>query len=550
MVVKRVVSIEIGEYYTRICDMDYKVRNPKIYKCHSFETPVGIIEDGFIRDKDLYAKMLKEELIKANITTKEAVFTVSSTKITSREVTIPYVKDKFIWDIVNANKAEYFPMDLDGYTVTYEVLEKKKTEEEKFIRLLVLVAPNHLIKNYYNLASLAGLTIEAIDYIGNSVFQVAKKITASGVQMVVQINETSTILYILEDNLFIMQRTVPFGIETLVESIVESSCYHVRNRIEALELLEKEHILYGELKHEVDLTETAATYIGSEEIYKRQLEELAAKERATNTMEVIIRNIIRVEEYFIAQYKGKKINTIYITGIGAKVRGITNLIHNEITLDVKKVERLTGVNFKGLKNSDKEENYMACIGAAIQPFDFVPKDVLEEKDRIRYKRCIYVVIGAVVVSICLLVYSFIRYRLSEDEVRQLQAKQEKLLPIERLYAKYELQEEEYESIKQFYGDLYTPNDSFTSILNMLESSLEKNTRISSIDSSEDSFSFQIRVANKIQVANLMIKLSDFPQFSSCSMASLTKVEQENDVSNFTATITCEYADLPNGTDKE
>ena len=35
----RVLSIEIGNSFTKICEMDYKVKKPKVYKVLTVETP-------------------------------------------------------------------------------------------------------------------------------------------------------------------------------------------------------------------------------------------------------------------------------------------------------------------------------------------------------------------------------------------------------------------------------------------------------------------------------------------------------------------------------
>jgi len=42
----RVLSIEIGNSFTKICEMDYKVKKPKVYKVLTVETPEGIVVMG------------------------------------------------------------------------------------------------------------------------------------------------------------------------------------------------------------------------------------------------------------------------------------------------------------------------------------------------------------------------------------------------------------------------------------------------------------------------------------------------------------------------
>ena len=42
----RVLSIEIGNSFTKICEIDYKVKKPKVYKVLTVETPEGVVVDG------------------------------------------------------------------------------------------------------------------------------------------------------------------------------------------------------------------------------------------------------------------------------------------------------------------------------------------------------------------------------------------------------------------------------------------------------------------------------------------------------------------------
>lgn len=40
----RVLGIEIGENLTRVVEIDYKAKNPKIYNMFGFPTPPGMME--------------------------------------------------------------------------------------------------------------------------------------------------------------------------------------------------------------------------------------------------------------------------------------------------------------------------------------------------------------------------------------------------------------------------------------------------------------------------------------------------------------------------
>ena len=128
---KKVLSIEIGLHHTKVCELEPGKKNPHVSNCITFETPENIVEDGFILDKDLMAQTLKSQLAAAKMNVKDAIFTIASTKIANREVVIPLVQDNKIQAIIDASATEYFPLDVSEYTISYTILEKINTKEDR-----------------------------------------------------------------------------------------------------------------------------------------------------------------------------------------------------------------------------------------------------------------------------------------------------------------------------------------------------------------------------------------------------------------------------------
>ena len=160
----RVISIEIGYSLTRVCEMDYKAKSPKIYNSFTIPTMEGIVNDGALVLKPQYIEDLRKAIIDHKIKAKQVVFSVSSAKIASREVTIPFVKENRIADVVKANAADYFPVDLSQYQLAYSILETIGTEKgNQQYKLLVLAAPSAMLDGYYELASALKLEVLGIE---------------------------------------------------------------------------------------------------------------------------------------------------------------------------------------------------------------------------------------------------------------------------------------------------------------------------------------------------------------------------------------------------
>jgi len=222
----KVLSIEIGNTLTEIVEMDYKARNPKVYKSLMLSTPEGVLDEGMLYNYENFAHALKKMLKAKGFKAKKVIFSVSSNRIASREVEIPYIKENQIRDFVLANASDYFPVDITEYSISYTVLENLQNEDGgKAIRINALAAPTEMLDSYKEFAKVAGLEIEAIDYDGNSLYQAVKKECSVGSQIVIKIDEKSSIVTVMKDGVQSLTRTVPYGIEEAVDTIIYSHIY-------------------------------------------------------------------------------------------------------------------------------------------------------------------------------------------------------------------------------------------------------------------------------------------------------------------------------------
>ena len=49
---KKVLSIQVGYSLTKVCEMDYQSKKPKMYHCFNVPTPDGVLNDGSITVRD------------------------------------------------------------------------------------------------------------------------------------------------------------------------------------------------------------------------------------------------------------------------------------------------------------------------------------------------------------------------------------------------------------------------------------------------------------------------------------------------------------------
>lgn len=218
----RVLGIEIGENLTRVVEIDYKAKNPKIYNMFGFPTPPGMINDGVVQPDGMFRSILYSKLKEKKISTKKAVFVLNSARIASRDIELPLVKEKQLKEMIAMNASDYFPVDLSQYKLVHQIIEKIDRPEEKKLRLSVIAVPNDLILSYGALAADCRLQLVALDYSGNAIKQLMRREIPGDVKVTVKVDEVSTTLTVMDGSMVKLQRNVNYGLADAIEEIQDS----------------------------------------------------------------------------------------------------------------------------------------------------------------------------------------------------------------------------------------------------------------------------------------------------------------------------------------
>lgn len=154
----------------RIAQMNLGASVPQIQETMVLPTPEGAVEDGFILQAEPLRDCLRSALTAPELKrTRKVVFSLCSTQVLSAVTTIPAVADRQVEKLVNANMDIYFPVDVKDYHLVWTPIGVETNEDGTDVRSVQLWAvPNALLVCYYHLANELGLSVEAIDYCGNS----------------------------------------------------------------------------------------------------------------------------------------------------------------------------------------------------------------------------------------------------------------------------------------------------------------------------------------------------------------------------------------------
>ncbi len=504
---KHVLSIEIGQQVTKIVEIDYKKKNPRVYRAVTFATPEDVIEDGVIRDKDSLAVAFRNELAEAGMNEKSVVFSIASSKIATREVTLPNVKENKIGAVIQANAQDYFPIDLTEYTLAYTLLETIKEGKSKSYKILCLAAPDSLVDNYYNFAREMGFNIEALDYFGNGSMQVLKKEIVLDYCACIQISGSTTMINFMNEGQQLMQRTIPMGVFNVAEQMVLSDECMINDMDSACEALCRDRLVCKTLDYE-GLEEVGGARMTDEQ-WRQMSESQSARKVATDAVGEILLSVLRVLDFFRSKNQGVELSSIYITGMGCKVAGIDELFTNELHIPTHRMEHLVNVSFprqftEGLYN---QTEYIAVVGAAMAPVGFKSKDASLQQTGSDGLQVVQLIFGlSIVLGVLIAGWSVIEYQKAQTANELLVNKKNDLQSVENLFNENEQIHKVYETVDGIYDLTQTHNENLNSLIDDLEKKLPDTMSVTYLQSSGDGISMTIESKSDISIARMLMNL--------------------------------------------
>lgn len=551
----KILSIEIGSSLTRVAEMDYKVKNPKVYKLFSFATPDGVTEDGFVQESPDFIAALKGALGANKVKTKNVVFSVTSSKIVTREVVIPGIKTNQLETFISANANDYFPIDLSMYEIAHVLLGTDKTEDGKEKhRVLVMAAGKDLIAGYLKLASSCGLKLACIDYVGNSVYQVIKNECGLEPTLVVRVEDNTTVASVIVNGSMSLQRNLAYGVERAVKAVVDSSEYYENDYASAQKVLCAKPCLKVALNDRTRILERDEAPFESD-----KMEEARVKVTATFTQ--LIGNLVRVIELYNSKDPANRIQKVVLTGIGAEFQNLSKLFTNEIGIPttVLKDVRSVGTLSVGAENVGR---YIGVFGAAIEPVGLMTDIKQKEKKVINYG--LYTVI-ALIVIVAALAGIFLKAFLPNQAAKEEEAN---LLAQEQQYAEAEVVHKQFVAVEELYNDMDLkfamtehPNDGLLAFLTELEEKLPSDVALVSFSSNNKSTGMVIHVADYNEAAKVLQILRTFDSLKSVTTSGVSMPKKDytntdNKASNseeetpegFDFEVICEY--YPSGSSAE
>lgn len=487
----KVLSIYVGSDAIRIAEMQKNGNNKAVVLSNAAEiaTPNNSVNDGYLVDITAISEAIRQSIFGRGFTAKEVIFTITSKKIASKEVEIPYIKSKKkLLQVMQANSSEYFPMSNSGdYSFAFSILEDFQSEEGRKCRVSAVAAPNDLVKCYYELADELKFTVNSIDYFGNSVIQLLSMQMSEGrTDLVLQIEKDTTFVNVMRGKTLILQRSVPYGKNAVINALMDVK-----------KISEKD----------------AKTLLSNETL----MDQHVTADEYAETVQYLVNGIARVVEYHRTKNKSDLLQGIKVFGEGSAIAGIERILERELGAPVEHFETLAGVSIKGQAALTAEEvlRYLPNIGAVIDPID-LKIEAGGSSSSVGSAEMFKVLVGILIV--CALGmggwtgYTIYQHSKAVQEQQRLEQAIAAIEDIEQIALAYENALAEYDIVKAFEESTHSDNELLLRFILDMEKLMPADTRINNLVANNGDISFDVEsgwhTVVKNEIADVMITLGN------------------------------------------
>ena len=565
----KVLGIEIGQNLTRVVEIDYKVKNPRIYNMFSFATPPDMVTDAGVEVNSIFKAMLQSKLKENHISTNKAIFVLNSARIANREIEIPFVKDNKIKDLITANAADYFPVDLSQYQLVHEVLDRYGEGDSKKIKVSVLAVPNEIIRSYRFLAENCKLTLMGLDYTGNAIKQLMLKEIPEDVKVTIKIDESISILTIMDGNNVALQRIINYGIGEGVEAIQDSELFgEYLSFIEAMDVARRRTLLQSRFGQDMQpVAENPEQGVPQQEqagdIDSEKLAKL--KEYVTDSMQMLVGSIARVLDYYTSRNSEKTIEKVYLTGMGADFSGLSRLMSNELNQKVVSLQQFEGLSLhKNINITNiKLAEFFTCIGCALDPLPIYGGDKkgrpkkgedagfegAEEAEKEESLTGALILMAIFIIgAIGMAAYGIFGNLVLKADNVTLQSKIDELSYAQETADEYNIVKAEHDWIKQLDDVTVSENNNLVAFIKELEQKMPTQIQVISLTASETGLTLSIDVEKKAAVADVISELRTFKSIEVHAMSDIVE-EKDEETGKITVnfTIECNYVNAVDDT---
>ncbi len=314
---KDTIGLDIGSSFLKVVQLKEKKGGYELEAFDMMPLPPELIVEGSIIDSLRLVESIKDLLKKAKIKAKNCALGIAGhASVIIRRISLPEMSEEELSESIKFEAEQYVPFDVDDVAIDFQILGPK--EEPGQMDVMLVAVKKDIITEYTSVVREAGLNPVVVDVnsfaLGN-MYEINYEIETDRNVALVNIGASTINLSVMKGGVSVFTRDSSMG-----------SNLHT-------EALQKEFNLSFEDAERLKMGETIQSVSEDE----AQSVILAASEE-------IAGEISRSIDYFRSTMFHEDINEVMLSGGGALVRGLPELLAERVGLEVRLAEPFKNIN--------------------------------------------------------------------------------------------------------------------------------------------------------------------------------------------------------------
>jgi len=337
---KNLIGLDIGTSSVKMVEVDtskggFKLRNFGIAKL-----PRETIVNGVIINADPLVQVVRSLASNLKLKNRGVSVSISGHPVIIKKITLPFMSEDELEPIIETEAEQYIPFDLEEVNVDFQILGVNEDNADQ-MNMMLVAAKKVLIDEYVGVLKTAGLRASIIDidvFALENMFNINYSCEPDENICLIDIGASVTNINILKNGSSIFNRDVFLGGNQITEEVQKEL---------SVSFEEAEILKIGEKIEGID---------------QELLDQTIA-----NSASSIVREIQRTLDFFTGSSYAE-IHRIYLSGGGAKTKGLKEIIDEKIKMPVEFTDPFKTVKYdKGSFDAEyiKDISLFAAVGIGL-----------------------------------------------------------------------------------------------------------------------------------------------------------------------------------------
>jgi type IV pilus assembly protein PilM len=300
-----ITGIDIGSYAIKICQLKRAGNSFKVESVGSAILPSGAVDKGVLEEPSEVSKVLSTLMKNLKIKNAKIGISISGHSVIVKKISLDRMSDDELANYISSEVEQYIPFDIDDVYVDFQKLPLKNEHADR-CEVMLVAAKKEVVDKYIEMLNGLKLNTVLVDVDGfalENIWETASK--RAGDAALVDIGASKMSINILSGGVSVLARDVATGSEKLTDDIMGAI---------GVEYNDAENIKLG---------------IVPPDEHQGTLESIFNK---TCTQWVL--EIKKAIDLYQANYPGKPLQAIVLSGGGSKVSGFKDYLAQETGLNV------------------------------------------------------------------------------------------------------------------------------------------------------------------------------------------------------------------------